>query len=132
MNDFTKSSALVSSTSSISPRIASMSSSSCSLRSDTSLCDAPSVCSWVSEDFFGCFCSCAMRSSSMQVTVKTRNDVAPTARVGATCHSRPYRLKGQHARQWVRVDLPGQRGKKLLGCLAPVEKLAYVGAAAAH
>src|SRR3546814_4142810 len=65
MNDFTKSSALVSSTSSISSRIASMSSSSCSLRSATADSGATvsSSTGASSVDFFGCFCSCAMSST---------------------------------------------------------------------
>ena len=60
MNDFTKSSALVSSTSSISSRMASTSSSSTSLRSATSVSTTSSVVvsSWV--DLRGCFCSWAM------------------------------------------------------------------------
>src|SRR6478736_1839700 len=60
MNDFTKSSALVSRTSSISSRIASTSSSIISLRSATSDSTTSSVAVSSCEDLRGCFCSWAM------------------------------------------------------------------------
>src|SRR5690606_23199040 len=64
MNDFTKSSALVSRTSSISSRIASMSSSSCSLRSVVAS-DGAASCATSSDSLErrGCFCSCAIVNS---------------------------------------------------------------------
>src|SRR3954452_5314128 len=113
MNDLTKSSALVSSTSSISSRMASMSSSSCSLRSATSLWPAASACASVSEAFFGCLCSCAIRSS--WVRVSTTSPPAATQRATAS-----------------RQTLSSQRGEQGLCGVTTVQQFTDVRPAAAH
>src|SRR3954453_8260788 len=114
MNDFTKSSAFVSSTSSISSRMASMSSSSCSLRSATSLWPAASACSSVSEDFFGCLCSCAIRSSWVRVSTSSTTAAA----------------RGRAAA--LRPTLPSQGREQGLCGVTTVQQFADVRTAAPH
>src|SRR3954469_16215968 len=120
MNDLTKSSPFVSSTSSISSRMASMSSSSCSLRSATSLCPAASACSSVSEVFFGCLCSCAIRSSWVRVST------------GSTSATSSTSAASDRAATAFPQTLPSQGREQGLRGVTTVQQFADVGPAAPH
>src|SRR6476661_3109428 len=117
MNDFTKSSALVSRTSSISSRIASTSSSIISLRSATSVSTTSSVAVSSCEDLRGCFCSWAMpRPYPLPPTPQAGSPWA----YGDSCVAR--RREGS----------AGDGGDEVARGGAAVDQLAHVGAGAAQ